>query len=455
MADPQDQQDQPEPQAAPSPMPADALAPSPPPPLPPASTPAPAPTPAENPAPRTHRIRSTAAALLLTLAAVLSPLAVASVWMANEVADTDRYVATVAPLAQDPAVQTAITNRVSTAIVNQLDVKDMVGTVTDALASALPNRPKLDSALQNLSGALVGGVDDFVQQVVQKVVTSSAFPALWDQANRAAHTALVHALTGSSGVVGSANGQVTVNLAPIVDAAKQRLVAAGVPAAANIPDVNATIVVAQTDALHKARTGFNLLRILGDWLPPIVVVLFVAGVLLAVRRRRAFVRGQVGIAVATALVGAGLWIGRHLYRDHLPPDVNVDAAMVLYDTIVRFLHKTVRTITVLALVLALGAYLTGPARLARNVRNLCKTVIGHARALTQRAGLSTGPVGPWIHRHRRVVTAAVVVVALVAFLLHDDASTVAVLVFAVLLLAALALVEFLDPGPRSASVISG
>jgi len=213
--------------------------------------------------------------------------------------------------------------------------------------------------------------------------------------------------------------------------------------------------VARTNALHQARTGFNLLRILGDWLPPIVVVLFAAGVLLAVRRRRAFVRGQVGTAVATALVGVGLWIGRHLYRDHLPPDVNVDAAMVLYDTIVRFLHKTVRTITVLALVLALGAYLTGPARLARSVRTLCKTVIGHARALTQRSGLSTGPVGPWINRHRRAVTAAVVVVALVAFLLHDDASTVAVLVFAVLLLAALALVEFLDPGPRSASAISG
>ncbi|WP_228564434.1 hypothetical protein, partial [Catenulispora rubra] len=391
---------------------------------------------------------------LLTLAALLSPLAVASVWMADEVADTDRYVATVAPLAHDPAIQTAITTRVSTAIVNQLDVKGMVGTVTDALASALPNRPKLDSALQNLSGALSGGVDDFVQQVVQKVVTSSAFSALWDQANRLAHTTLVDALTGSSGVVDTADGQITVSLAPVMDAAKQRLVAAGIPAAANIPDVDATFVVAQTDALHKARTGFNLLRILGDWLPPIVVVLFVAGVLLAVHRRRAFIRGQIGIAVATALVGVGLWIGRHLYHDHLPPDVNADAAMVLYDTIVRFLHKTVRTVTVLALVLALGAYLAGSAPFARNVRTLCKTVIGHARILTQRAGLSTGPVGPWINRHRRAVTAAVVVIGLVAFLLHDDASTPAILVFAVLLLAALALVEFLDPGQRLPSVNS-
>ncbi|WP_194896383.1 hypothetical protein [Catenulispora pinisilvae] len=90
------------------------------------------------------------------------------------------------------------------------------------------------------------------------------------------------------------------------------------------------------------------------------------------------------------------------------------------------------------------------------VQNAVKAVIGHGRALTQRVGLSTGPVGPWVNRHRRAVGAAVVGVALIAFLLYDDASGTAVLTFAVLLLAALALVEFLDSGdPAAASTTSG
>lgn len=405
-----------------------------------------------------HRIRSIASALLLALAALLAPLAVASVWMADEIGDTDRYVATVAPLATDPVVQNAVTTQVTTAIVNQLDVKGLIGSVTGALASAAPSQPKLGSALQNLSGALTGGVTDFVQQVVHKVVTSSAFPGLWNQANRAAHTVLMDALTGSSGVIGTDDGQVTISLGPIEDAAKQQLATAGFPAAANLPDINATFVVAQTDALHRARTVFNVVQVFGNWLPLIVVVLFVAGVLLAVRRRRAFGYGQLVIAVTSALVGVGLWIGRHVYRDHLPPnvDADADAAMLLYDTVVRFLRATVRTITVLALVLALGAYFTGPAAFARHIRALCKAVIGHGRALTQRVGMSTGPVGPWVNRHRRAVSAAVVGVALIAFLLYDDASGAAVLTFGVLLLAALALVEFLDSGdPAAASTISG
>ncbi|MBS2534775.1 hypothetical protein KGQ20_18555 [Catenulispora sp. NF23] len=403
-----------------------------------------------------HRIRSIASALLLTLAALLAPLAVASVWMADELGDTDRYVATVAPLATDPVVQNAVTTQVTTAIVSRLDVKGLVGAVTGALTSAAPSQPKLGSTLQNLSGALTGGITDFVQQAVHQVVTSSAFPSLWNQANRAAHTVLMDALTGSSGVIGTGDGQVTISLAPIEDAAKQQLAAAGFPAAADIPDINATFVVAQTDALHRARTVFNVVQVFGNWLPLIVVVLFVAGVLLAVRRRRAFGYGQLAIAVTCALVGVGLWIGRHVYRDHLPSGVDADAAMLLYDTVVRFLRTTVRTIAVLALVLALGAYFTGPAAFARHIRALCKAVIGHGRALTRRVGMSTGPVGPWVNRHRRAVSAAVVGVALIAFLLYDDASGTAVLTFAALLLAALALVEFLDPGdPAAASPISG
>jgi type VI protein secretion system component VasK len=62
---------------------------------------------------RRQRWRTIVAALLLVLACVLAPLGVVAVWARNQVTNTDRYVATVAPLASDPAIQQAITDRIT------------------------------------------------------------------------------------------------------------------------------------------------------------------------------------------------------------------------------------------------------------------------------------------------------------------------------------------------------
>lgn len=58
-----------------------------------------------------HRLRAFLSALLITLAAVFAPLSAVAVWAADEIADTDRYVATMAPLASHPDVQAAIADR--------------------------------------------------------------------------------------------------------------------------------------------------------------------------------------------------------------------------------------------------------------------------------------------------------------------------------------------------------
>jgi hypothetical protein len=61
--------------------------------------------------------------------------------------------------------------------------------------------------------------------------------------------------------------------------------------------------------------------------------------------------------VALAL---GLAVFRSIYLDAVPASVLPhDAAAVLYDTIVRFLRLGLRTVLVLALVVAAGAFLSG------------------------------------------------------------------------------------------------
>src|SRR4051812_3657674 len=60
-----------------------------------------------------RRSRATASAVLIALSCLLAPLAVTAVWLRGEVTDTDRYVATVAPLAHDAALQRAVAAEVT------------------------------------------------------------------------------------------------------------------------------------------------------------------------------------------------------------------------------------------------------------------------------------------------------------------------------------------------------
>src|SRR5687768_8797353 len=65
------------------------------------------------PRPRRQRWRSVVATLLIVIGCILAPISVVAVWTKNLVTDTDRYVATVAPLASDPAIQNAVADRIT------------------------------------------------------------------------------------------------------------------------------------------------------------------------------------------------------------------------------------------------------------------------------------------------------------------------------------------------------
>ncbi|MEU9387913.1 hypothetical protein AB0D38_46445, partial [Streptomyces sp. NPDC048279] len=178
--------------------------------------------------------------------------------------------------------------------------------------------------------------------------------------------------------------------------------------------------------------------------------LVAAGVLLSVRRRRALVAGCVGVAVATGILGIGLSVFRVIYLDRLPAGVSPDAAAAVYDTLVRFLRTTVRTVVALAVVVALGCWLTGPGRYAGLVRRLWSSGIGAVRTTADHAGLRTGPVAPFVRRHRTWIDWLLVAVSLLVYLLWSYPTGWVVVGIALCLLFALAVVEFLaepEPGP--------
>jgi hypothetical protein len=198
--------------------------------------------------------RTPVAALLIILGCILAPLSVLGVWTANQVSDTSRYVANVTPLIHDPAIQNALTNKITNEIVTRIDVKGL----TDQAAAGLSQKgfTRIGSLLQGVSGPLASGVAGFVHSRIHKIITGPRMANAWVQVNRVASQQLNAVLSGrggENGALGVSNGQVTLDLAPLIAVAKQDLVARGLTIAGKIPIVHATFALSRPKTWRRRR----------------------------------------------------------------------------------------------------------------------------------------------------------------------------------------------------------
>jgi hypothetical protein len=396
-----------------------------------------------------QRWRTVVASVLIVVACVLAPLSAVAVWTKNQVTNTDRYVRTMAPLASEPAIQSALTDRITAAVFANVDVKALYNQAVDALAKqGLP--PNRAAQLQSFAVPVANGVESFTHSQVAKIVQSPAFANAWVQINRQAHAALVKAMTGEGGgAVTIKNDTVTLNLGPLIHTVKQQLTASGFNLAAKIPETNATFVLFQSSAITKAQSGFNLLNTLGIWLPIIVLALIALGVYVAKSHRRALVGASLGVAAGMLVLALGLAIFRSAYLNALPSTVSHDAAAVLYDTLVRYLRLGLRSVLVLALVLALGAFLTGPSVTAVRTRDGLTRGLAWLRGRGESAGLRTGPVGSWVYAHKQALRIGAVAAAGLALVFWGQPTGKVIILLAVLLLVVLAIIEFLGRPPET------
>ncbi|MFF7971588.1 hypothetical protein [Streptomyces sp. NPDC007905] len=394
--------------------------------------------------------RSTSSAVLIVLTCILVPVALLATWVHDIVLDTDRYVATVAPLAGEPAVQDAAVHRITGAVGAHVNGQQAAADIASWLESqGLP--PRAADAIRGLGPQLDSAANQATTKIATRVVRSDAFATVWRTANRAAHNAVVHALTGKGrGAVGVSDGTVTLDLGTAVDRVKNELVDAGLKPAAKIPQVNKQLVLFQSDQLAKFRKGARLLDIVGNWFPVLVLLFGVAGVFLAHRRRRALARTALGAAFACLVVAIALVVARHYYLDHLPPQVlSKAAAAAVFDTLLRFLRVSLRTAIVLGVVVALGAYLVGPGRLPVAVRGASDHTADSAARWAAAHHISTGRAGAWALAYRRTLTVAVMLIIALVFALWNHPTVLTVLLLVLVLLGVLAVLALLAAGGRT------
>jgi hypothetical protein len=295
------------------------------------------------PPPRRIRWRSVVAVVLLVLGCALVPVTLVATWTRNEMSDTDQFVETVGPLVDDPAVQEALTNRVTATVFEYVDVQALADEAIAALAAqGLP--PPLVQRLQALTPTLASATTGFVRDKVGEVVASPQFAAAWDQAVRVAHQQAVTVLAGDSQAVVVQGDTVYLDLAPFIDAAKQRLRAEGLTAVDLVPEVHPTIALAPADQLVRAQSAYSALGSLATVLPWITLLLLAVGVYLARLRMRAVVGAALGVAVALVVLAVGLLVARAVLVGAVPPG-GAPAAGAGFDIVVRFLRDSGRART--------------------------------------------------------------------------------------------------------------
>jgi hypothetical protein len=338
--------------------------------------------------------RTPVVTLLIVVGCVLAPVSVLGVWYANQVSDTGRYVANVEPLVHNPAIQNALTDKVTNEITGHLNVAGY----TNQAAALLSGKglARVGTLLKAFGPSIASAVDGYIHGQVQGIVTSPQFAKIWIQVNTVAHQQLVNALAGKPGAISVNNGQVVIDLAPFIDIVKQDLVARGFTLVNSLPPIHPTLALFSSRDLVKAQSGYRLLNDLKIVLPILSLLLIALGVYLARGHRRALIGAGLGFAASMAVLALGLAYFRTIYLNSVPPAVlPSDAAAALFDTLVRFIKEALRTLLVVGLVAAAGAFLTGPSTTAVQTRSGISSGLGWVRRSGERAGVSTGPVGRW------------------------------------------------------------
>ncbi|GHE14971.1 hypothetical protein [Streptomyces alanosinicus] len=401
---------------------------------------------------RRRRLRCVAASVLLVLTLVLAPLAAVAVWVHDTVTDTGRYVQTVAPLASAPAVQNALVNRLTDRVVAQVDVPSVTASVTKLLAdNGAP--PRVVDASKALTGPLRSAVQTVVHRTIDRVVTSDAFQQAWVASNRRAQSAVVGMLTGEGqGALKAEGDTVQLDIGVVVDQVQKRLVDAGFKQASAIPQIDRSVTLFRTDELHKAQNAMRLLDIAGTWLPVLTLAAAAAAVWAAPAHRVMLIVTSLGVGAMMIVLLVALAVVRRVYLDSVPPTtLPPDAASVIFDTFVRFLRDSARTLIVVSVITALAAYLYGPSRAARAVRSTAQRGATAAGRGLIRAGVDTGHGGQWLAAHRSWTTGVTIGAGALALVLwnHPTVGVVALVLLLVVVVLAVTGVLAAATGPTA------
>ncbi len=416
--------------------------------------------PAQAKKPKARRSRQVISWVLIVLAALLIPVSVISTWAIRTVTNTDHYVETMAPLARN----TAITNQLATKATDELFSTHIV---QDKIAGLLPAKAK------PILVPITNEVKQYVHGVALKFFQSPQFGKLWDALNRHTHEAVVDVLEGKTSPLlerVEKGGQIAVNVSPalnnIIDKLNQKGITLFNPlkAISSNSDKGLGLTIVTKDQVHKYSALFNTIVQLGWAVPIAAVVIGLASILVAVDRRKALLRASLGVGLVTLLFLAALSTGRNFFLNEASGhNLHREVAAAVWDTLLRFLKTDFRWMLLVALIVALLAWVFGPARYAVWIRD--HVVRGVRWTGAQSKELSAGAgraargsdgarnTGGWIVEHVNALRILGVAVAALFLLFGGNLTGWSLLVILIVLLVYLGLLQLVVAWARKVAPV--
>lgn len=325
---------------------------------------------------------------LITIGLLGILLSTVSAWLRDSALDSGVWGDESGQLLQKQSVRSLVAAYVVDQAVTRTDAQDRI-------AASLPPR------LQPLAAPATAAIARFATQATEDALALPRVQQLWVAANEQTHRQLVDFIEGKTTRLQSSNGEVQLNLAPIVANVAATL-GVNPQAAAQKAQAIPPITIVRANQLSTAQTILNWIRLLSIWPLVIGVILLAVAVYLAHGWRREALRATaVGFLLMGFFLLAARRIGGGVLIDSLVKTDSVrQAANDSYAIYTSLLRDSAMAGVAIGLVGLLGTFLAGPTRAASSLRaRVAPTVRDHplwphaALALLTLVVLATSPAG--------------------------------------------------------------
>ncbi|MEU4691480.1 hypothetical protein [Actinoplanes sp. NPDC023714] len=388
-------------------------------------------------------IRSGLAAVLVVLAAFCLVTSVVGLWAARTTLNTDRWVATVAPLPADPKVNAAVAEYATTQLFTVVNVQQR-------LQEVLP--PQAAFA----AGPIAGQLREQVHKTVERVLASDRFQAIWVSLNQQLHQRALAVLEGRSDVVTANADSVRIDLLPLINQVLRELSAqlptlfgkqitlpdlssGEIPAnlrlrveeavGVTLPANFAQFTVYDSGQLYEAQQAVVTAKRYLVGFVALTVVLLLAAFAISPRRRRTMVQLGIWLVIAAVAITVVLRAVRREIMEAVPEGVYRDGVDATVTMVFSVLRERGVQIIVIGVLLALIAYLAGPGRFPVWLRGWVRrgaVAAGRGTAAGSRIVAARGP--GFVSRNLDPVRIGGVVVAVLAALIWSSWTSLFVIV---------------------------
>ena len=301
--------------------------------------------------------RGVLAWVLFALATILLFVSSLTVWSKRQLLDDQAWANSSTQLLANDEVRGAIAQKLSDALFQRVDVEAQ-------LRERLPAQRKGTAAV--LAAALQNTV---VPTAADRLLQRPRVQALWENANKRAHAAVLRVLEGKelgkNGNISTANGEVTLDLRPAIMRLATRLGLEDKLKANADPNAG-QLVIMKSSQLSAAQTAVKILKALSSLLLIAVVALYALAIYLAQGRRRLLLGATGASLVLVGLVIASLrrFLGGAIVDALVKTEANKQPVRVIWSLETTVLRDIAVILVVYGALVLLATALAGSNRLA-------------------------------------------------------------------------------------------